>query len=318
MKRALGLACGLLFACHGQDGLLGEEEPIRVRMATFHEGDLAGAIPSTNGTPEGSHVTIVETPNSVLRPGQAGKSFRGRVTDDAVALGVQLAGEGTGHWVLPLGSPDPAAPGELNWAISLDVAHDAPPGLHQLLLAALREDGTAGTQFALPICIRGATPDNLSACDPSLAPPFAVLSLEWDSGADLDLLVVTPEGKFVDPKHPSTAPVTPGEDGEPDEVVPRPGDGRFDVDGMSACNPVAGRRENLVFQQKPIVGTYFVLVRLFDACHESAARFAVTLHLAEGNPPQQREVLRVPGVVLAEQALGGDDVGLFVTEFAIQ
>ena len=132
----LFIAGALVFAhaCNdGDPGLLGTDEPVRVRMATFHEGDLPGAPPLPaeavgEGAPlAGSHVTIVETRNSVLRPGQAAKSLSGRATADAVALGVQLAGEGTGHWVVPLGPADPATPGELTWAISLDVSHEAPP-----------------------------------------------------------------------------------------------------------------------------------------------------------------------------------------------
>ena len=234
-----------------------------------------------------------------------------------MALGVQLEGEGTGHWVVPLGSPDPAAPGELLWQIGLDVAHDAPVGPQRLLFAAIDAEGDAGTQFALPVCVLGDVPDNRAACDPAAAPPAAVFSLAWQNDADLDLVVVTPEGKFVDPKHPTTAPPSDGTDDDEDDGL-RPGDGAFDVDGMSACNPAGGRRENLVFQEKPRPGTYYLFVRLFDACDEAGASFVASVHLAEGEPPQQREVLRVPGHVQTVHAQGGDDLGLFVTQLTIQ
>jgi len=320
------LSCAALLSCNdGDPGLLGEDEPIRVRSASFHEGDLPGSPPLAPeaiaaGAPlTGSHVTIVETRNSVLRPGQAAKNLSGRATDDAVALGVQLAGEGSGHWVLPLGPADPAAPGELTWALSMDVAHDAPPGLHTLLFAAIDDQGGAGTQFAVPVCITDDAPDNLHACDPTIPAPAVIVSLEWDADADLDLRVITPTGKLVDPKHPSTA--LPNED---DEIEPKPSDGVFDHDAHPECRPVGGHRENLVFQEKPMPGVYYVFVGLFDPCDEASARFRVSLETSSaaggnGDPPGPLvEQFAIAGGVSAVQADAGDAFGLFVTEFVIQ
>ncbi len=74
---------------------------------------------------------------NLVRQGQAQKQLIGRATDDAVALGVALEGEGTGHWVVPLGSPDPAAPGELVWSLSLDVGYEVSPGRHRCVRPSL-------------------------------------------------------------------------------------------------------------------------------------------------------------------------------------
>ncbi|NUP07295.1 MAG: hypothetical protein HOW73_14670 [Polyangiaceae bacterium] len=306
----------LLFAvaCGGEPANSGRDQPIVVRGGSFKEGTVPGTPPLTSdeiadgAEPTGSHVTVVDSQNNVLRPGQVGKGLSGRATDDASSVALQLKDQGEGFWVVPLGPADPAVPGELTWSVSLDVAHDVPPGLHTLLLAALDEEGRAGTQFALPVCVRSPIPDNLHACDPSIPPPAAVVSLGWDANIDLDLLVVTPENKFVDPKHPSTST-----DGELED-----GDGLFDHDGLAHCELTGARRENLVFSSKPKPGVYYVFVNLFDGCGLPATRFDVSVHLAQGDPPEQVEVLHFDGEVLAAQANGGTGLGTYVTEFTIQ
>jgi len=77
-----------------------------------------------------------------------------------------------------------------------------------LLLAAIDEQGNAGEETRLDTCITRPIPDNLNACDPTIAPPFAVLSLAWDADVDLDLVVVAPDGRVIDPKHPTTARIS--------------------------------------------------------------------------------------------------------------
>lgn len=307
----------LLEGCHADR--LGSEEPIRVHSATFVQAPWPGEAPLTDeaiaggAKPHGSHVTIVESANNVLRPGQIDKRLSGRVDATSVALGVRLADAGSGHWVLPLGPEDPANPGEFTFSIALDVALDAPPGLHDLWLSGIDADGRAGTTFALPVCIASPNPDGLSACDASIPPPAAVLSLAWDADVDLDLMVVVPGGKLVDPKHPSTAPVDEG-----GASKPGPGDGVFDHDGTPLCAPTGGRREDLVFAEKPKPGTYYVFANLFDACGASSVRFDFALSLAEGDPVALEEVLSASGELLASQANGGAALGLYVTEFTIQ
>lgn len=316
--RALLFLLLALVACHN-DPNSGAEEPIRVRLGTFRSGALPGEPPLTpeqidaGEEPRGSHVTTLESPNNVVRPGQTGKSVGGRVTEDTASIGVALADEGDGFWVVPVGPPDVTAPGELTWALSFDVALDLKPGFHTLLVAAIDASGSAGTQSSLRLCVQSSVPDNLNVCDPSRAPPGAVLSLTWDTAADLDLVLFTPSGKFVDPKHPSTD-IQGDEEEEEDEEPPN---GVFDRDGMANCSGSGVAAENLVFQTKPEKGHYFVLVNLFDACATQATRFTVGLHLPQGDPAKLEQVLRVDGEVLANLANGGSDLGTFVADFII-
>lgn len=307
-----------LLSCHSEPNS-GAQEPIRVRLGTFRIGVLPGQPPLTpeqvdaGAEPVGAHVTGLESPNNLVRPGQTGKSIGGRATEDTASIGIALADEGEGFWVVPVGPPDVTAPGELTWALSFDVALDLAPGFHTLLVAAIDGAGEAGTQSALRLCVQSSIPDNLNSCDPNRAPPAAVLSLTWDTSADLDLVLVTPSGKFVDPKHPSTD--IAGEEEEEEEEDPP--NGVFDRDGMANCSGTGSPAENLVFQTKPEQGHYFVLVNLFDACTTQATRFSLGLHLPQGDPAALEQVLRVDGEVLANLANGGSDIGTFVADFII-
>lgn len=313
------LVTGVLMGCTGQEADLGFGEPIRVVRGEFVAGELPGEAPLPAEAPPETvavapRVTLVESVNNLFAPGQTEKTISGRVTEDAVAIGIRFAELGTGYWVVPAGGPEPQIEGERVWRLGFEVAHEVPPGLHALRLAAIDEAGAAGTQTELPVCVTSPIPDNLNACDPSIEPPAAVLSIAWDNGADVDLGLVDPSGKFVDSKHPTTAG---GEPISPDAAT----DGVLTNDSHAACARDLERRENVVWQSTPAAGTYLVYVNLFSACAEQAAHFVVTFHLREAHEDGTFalvEKIRVPGELLAAQANGGAAQGLFVTSFSFQ
>jgi hypothetical protein len=323
--RALGLSLlALLTACGGEPITTQLTEPVRASGAQFHEGELPGAEPLTAADiqagllPSPPNVTAVDYAGFRLVPGEVGRSINGRTSLDAVAVGLRVAGAGSGYWVLPVGGPDALNNDEPTWSMNLSFSHDLVPGNHALLLAALDAEGRSGTQSVASFCMLPEIPDNGNACAPEKAPPAFVVSLEWDAQVDLDLKVVTPAGKTVDAKHPSTA--LSDEDGEIDPSAP--GTGLIDVDSYSNCIPDSKRRENLVFQEKPPPGTYLVYANLFDACGQSSVRYQVSFHsAAAGSEPetyQQLESFRQGGALLAVQANGGKALGTFVTEFNVQ
>ena len=312
---AISLASG----CSGETSPLALGEPLIVHGAVFKEGTLPGALPIEDdaGAPQGSRITVVDSVNNVIRAGQSGKSLSGRATDDTLSIGARFGDLGTGYWIVPTGASDPTAPGELTWGFIYDVARDAPPGLHPLLLTAIDAEGNAGAQTRLDTCITRSIPDNLNACDPTIAPPFAVLSLAWDADVDLDLVVTAPDGRVIDPKHPEAAA---GSDGG--TITPDPAkDGILDRDSNAGCAVDSARRESLVWQTRPAIGTYLVHANLFSACGQQAVRFTATLSFAEATGAGAwtlTERLSKSGELLASDANGGTAVGLFVTDFSIR
>ena len=145
-----------------------------------------------------------------------------------------------------------------------------------------------------------------------------MLSLVWDTPVDLDLRVITPQGKTVDPKHPSTAVAVNGQSRHHGE---RHGHLRY-RDGVRGCVRDGIQRENLVWQDAPLPGTYFVYVSLYDACGQAAVRFNVSINqpgpeLSGGTQPLI-STFEQTGELLAVDADSGAKLGLFVTEFLVQ
>lgn len=316
---ALGAALAALWgACDpGVEASPGLDEPLRVQGGQLIAGDLPGSPPpagsaSSTITPA---ITVIDSLNNVLRPGQTGKQLGGRASPGAVTLGVRFPDLGSGYWVFAAGGPDPLSNNEITWQATLDLGRDLPPGLRRLRFVPFDEGGQAGEQRDLEVCIASSLPDNLNACDPTIAPPRAVLSLGWDPDVDLDLQVITPAGKQVDPKHPSTATDASGKLTAAD--LKQPGVGVIDRDSNAGCNLDRQRSEHLVWQTDPAPGVYQVRANLTDACGQSAVHFRLELYLATRQPDGTERLVRQldrSGVLTSPQANGGDGPGLFVTE----
>ncbi len=304
------LALALALACSsGVPADAGLDEPVSVRGGQFLEGALPGAPADAAGAPAGPGVTLVEATSRLVFPGEGDKAFAGRTTPEARSLALAFADLGTGHWVVPVGGPDPQANGELTWQVRCDFGAAIPPGPHTLRFVAIDDRGVAGAARDLAVCVTSGSPDDLSACDPAAPVPAARLSLEWDRDVDLDLEVVTPSGRRVGPKRPSAS--APG--AAPTGVVDR--------DARRGCALEGARRESLIWPGATEPGTYLVYANLFDACGEPATRFRAELAVAEESPEGARRLvprLERAGVLTALDANGGAGPGLFVAEFTFQ
>lgn len=304
----------LVLAGCGAAGSLGLDEPVRLTNGTFRFGELPGHAPETDGT--GPRITAIETSSTVLRRGEADRVITGRASTEAHAIGVRLAGVGAGHWILPVEGADPNANGELTWGIHFDVAHDAPLGNQKLRFVATDEQENGGVQRDLGVCVVPEIPDNLNACDPTRKPPALVVSLTWDSDADLDLVVQTPAGKTVDAKHPTTALQEDGKV-QPDALAD-PTTGRFERDASAGCVRDARRRENLVFTETPPAGTYLLYAQPFAACGAAGANFHLSVHRRVERPDGTwalEEVVSRDGAFVALQANGSRSTPLYVTSY---
>jgi hypothetical protein len=310
-------------ACSGEPITQGLEQPIRVQDAQFREGELPGLPPLTADDviggvkPTDPHISGVNLPNALIRLGESSRSISGSASDDATAVAVRLDDAGSGYWLIPTGNVDALSPGLVEWRLRASFGRNVTPGLHQLLFAAIDAQGRSGTRGAVNVCVTPEVPDNGNSCDPKVSPPALVISLDWDAPVDLDLRVITPSGKVVDSKHPSTA--LEDEDGDYDPSLP--GTGTFDFDGFAHCIDGGKRGENLVFQVTPEPGTYLIYADLYDACGEAGVHFNASLHVAAaGTEPDTfavRETFRQAGQFQAVHATGGERLGMFVTSFKV-
>jgi hypothetical protein len=321
--RVLSLAL-LATACSGEPLTTALEEPFRIPDTQFHEGTLPGLPPLTADdvnsgvTPQAPFVSGVSLANALIPPREPARSFGGLASPGSVAVGVRFADLGSGYWLLPTRGADAVNDNALEWRFRAAFAGGLPAGKHQLLFAALDAQGRSGNQVGLSLCLQSEIPDNGSACDPTQAPPALVVSLGWQAPVDLDLRVVTPNGKVVDSKHPTTA--EEGDDGKLDLTAP--GVGVIDYDSFAGCIPDGRRRESLVFQTTPAPGTYLIYANLYDACGQPGAAFDVSVNKAvAGDTPDTlrlEQALDQTGELQAVHANGGAGIGLFVTSFTIR
>jgi hypothetical protein len=314
VNRALILIA--LGACGGEPSLLGLNEPLRIRGGTFVEGPLPGLPPADGAPPSGPAITIIESVNNTVQIGQARLRLTGRTSIDGAAVGIALAGLGTGYWVVPVGPPDPTAGDEYTWDLDANIGWELPLGPGALDLVAIGDDGAAGRQSALAVCVRPQLPDNAAACDPAAAPPDTVLSLTWDTDADLDLRVRTPEDVLVSPDHPSTIATDPITSAD----LRGPHVGLLDRDANAGCAIDGLDREDLVWQTAPIAGTYLVYAGLTDACGQAAVHFTATLYRSQpaaDGTARLVEVRHQDGVLLGAAADGGAGPGLFLLQLAL-
>lgn len=319
------LALALAVAgCSGEPVTRALEEPIRIPDAQFFEGELPGLPPLTADEinagvmPKTPVVSGINLGNAVIPPREPARAFSGVSSPDTLAVGVRFAKLGTGYWLLPTRGADVVNDGALGWSFRAGFGGDLPTGLQELLLAGFDAEGRSGNQVALKLCLSSELPDNGNSCDPTTAPPALVVSLAWQAAVDLDLRVVTPSGKIVDSKNPTTA--DEDEDGKLDTTLP--GTGVIAFDSFARCVPDGRRRESLVFQETPPAGTYLIYANLYDACGQPGVSFDVSMHTqADGEEPdtfRQTQTYRQAGQLQAVHANGGAALGMFITSFNVK
>jgi hypothetical protein len=308
--------CAALVAlgCGGESLTTGLEEPLRVEGAQFRDGPLPGSPPlsvaelNAGAQPVAPFPTPPEVAGRIVSPSDVAFGVSGRASTDAYAVGLALAGLGTGYWTLPASAPDPSNNDELTWRAAIDFGASVPPGLQRLLVAAFSGDRRSGTQREIELCVRAPTADNLNVCDPTLEPPALVLSLSWDNPADLDLQIIAPDGSSVD--RANTRGNGAGTQGA-----------QLERDANANCQASGVPRENVIWQTPPPAGSYLVYVNLQDACGAANATFSVSaFESAAGDVDgefRQVETFRAASSLVSLSANGGAARGLFVTELVI-
>lgn len=243
----------------------GLDEPIRVERATFVEG----AVPDS--TEEGSgdglpRVTSVDLVSAIFYPNQVRRRISGRTTENATAIGIAIEDESRGAWVLPTLGLDVLAPGERSFEASATIGN-LEPGLYRLVLVAFDAQRRAGPPRNFEICLASELPDNLNGCDRAAKPPAAIVTLTWNSQADVDLVLLGPGGEVLEARRPFGAST---EGAIPAELLRDPTIPRFDRDSNADCRVDGRRRETVVFPEPPASGTWLIHARLTNACGASS------------------------------------------------
>lgn len=293
-------ATGTLAGCDDAGVLpsTGATEPVQVAGGEFIPGPIPAASPDagSDAGPDGGappKVDTIMTLYTEVQAGEANLNYNGDADGNAYAILTRFRDIGSGYWSVPIGSPDLQTMGEMTWNENLSFGWDISPGTYDLQFAAMDMSGNVGPTNNLMVLVTSPVPTGA-----------VVLSLKWDSSANLDIHVVAPDGTELDPQHPTTAATLEVDGGLP------PGTGVLDRDSNADCVEDGFREEDVVFADAPAPGTYLVRVDMFSACGAPSADFALT-ETVHGKVKDT-----VKGRLLAMDADGGGaGSGLFVAEF---
>jgi len=279
VKRALAAVCLLAACAPSYETNPGYDAPIRVASAQYFDTPLPGAAP--DAAMDSPLVTAIVTDTQLVYSGASGLSIQGRVEDGAVAIGLGMPALSNVHWVFPASGSTPEFPGELTWSARVSFDRSVPSGMQAIRAVGIDAQGHAGRQYEQMLCVLPTYPDNLHACDPTRTPPDLVVTLDWDADADVDLELITPEGRRIDPKHPLVIPPMMG---MIDDTSPR-----LDRDSLRGCVPDGWRQESIAFDTVPD-GEWEIDARLFQSCGISSVRFRLRVLRAQGEMPNRELV----------------------------
>jgi hypothetical protein len=242
--------------CRGADGDIGLTAQLRVAGAQYFAGDLE-AIPAT-----GPAVVSVFNSLNAVQPGERDKPLTGTLAGTATAVALGLRGD-RGYWVVVAGPPGLDAPDLPTFRATLSFAPDLPLGPLVLVARAVDDAGRVGPAMTVPL-------------DSAVAPPpdgALVVSLRWDTEADLDLHLIIPGGVEVWAHNINSYQLPPP--GSPPDPTAWQAGGILDFDSNAGCVIDGRRQENIVWKSPPPAGPYLVRVDSASLCGAAAARWTV-------------------------------------------
>jgi len=262
-----GLLC---LGCSGADPSSGQQALFRIQGAQY----IPGPIDTGDRDPT-PVVSNISTANNDLFPGVASKKISGSVGPKSTAVLVGLQGD-VGHWVVPVQDPDQITVGNYTFSFSASFSPLTPAGDAGNLLLAFRattRDGQVGP----------AKWQQMTMDQPRVAGAL-VISLDWDTEADLDLHVQLPSDgdagvNEIWSRKPSGLPFgTVGASVDSGMQA-----GYLDFDSNSMCVIDGRRLENVIFPDTVPSGRYIVRVDTFSLCAEATARWRVRVFANNGD-----------------------------------
>jgi hypothetical protein len=252
---ASALAWAGTSACEGTSADEGRDALMQVNGAQF----CRGAMPEDASGPKVGGVTLAST---LVRVGQVDKPVGGALEPAATAAALSLAGD-VGYWIVPAGVPGIDAPMFPSFKALLAFSRALSPGTRDLIVRAVDDAGRFGPATAQPLTLANAdTPAGR-----------LVVSLVWDTEADLDLHVIDPNGAEIFNRNiNSWAPPPPGQPIDPNAWQ---SGGILDADSNAECVLDGRRRENVVWTKGPPSGHYVVRVDAFSMCDAVGAHWTV-------------------------------------------
>jgi hypothetical protein len=263
------IAVTALVACDGVPANSGLGAEVIVSGGQF----MAGPMPGVSGGPR---VVALDLGSNLVHSGEIEAPLSGALGPTATAAAVGIQGD-RGYWIVPAGLPSVVAPSFPTFDVLLSFSASLAPGSYTLAVQAVDADDHAGPPFT----------ETLTASAPKGPSGAMVVTLRWDSEADLDLHVEDPLGHVI-----WRGDITPAGSGA-----------TLDFDSNAGCVIDGRREENVIWADPPAPGRYRVLVDTFSLCAETFANWTVQATL------QGRTVGRAEGESLVTDAEVSHDSG---------
>jgi hypothetical protein len=268
--RVLLPICCAVIGCSGASADNGLEARLRLTNAQFVPGALQ---PSSDAT---GPIAAANLGLAKFYPGIQNIPLGGYVQNGTSVL-VGLADD-VGHWIVPAPLRDIANPDQYTFSTRMSLSPDAPNGMETLIIRGVDAAGEIGPSEM----------HTLMVLDPA-ATADLVITLEWDTNADLDLHAVVPVDPAVtlppdvDPV-PSTvevyakAPIALPPSALYDKTDPAfQGVGHLNRDSNANCVIDGKRQEQIIFTNPAPSGQYVVRVDAFSMCGQASAQWKVSV-----------------------------------------
>jgi hypothetical protein len=254
------LAVLLLAGCGGASSDPGLSAGLFVADAQFASGRMPASA-------SGPAIVSIAPPHAQVQAGGRAARLSGILEASATAVMLGLAGD-EGYWIASAGAPTLAEPDLPTFDLWLNFSRYR-EGPVSLRLRAVDASGRAGPERTLDF--------EASAIR---ARGELVVTLRWDSEADLDLHVLDPLGEEVWAGNINSFKRPPVGSAPVDRHAWMNG-GILDLDSNAGCVSDSRREENVVWANPPPSGTYEVRVAAASLCGEDVAHWTVEVFLNE-------------------------------------
>ena len=283
------LSSALVVACSNVRADAGIDAYMQIRGSQFFRG------PMPQGSPSGPPVAQLSLVNNTIWPGLENDPIGGALGPNATAVAIGLQGD-VGYWVVTAGPPDIATPQSPSFSATAAFSRGIVSGDYTLVVRAVDEAGKFGPPAT-----------QILTAEPSpLNPPATgelVVTLSWDTNANLGLHVVDPKGTEIYWGSPSTQPPFSF------DQVDGGSYGYIDYDSNANCVIDGLRREDAIWSHPPPPGVYTVRVDAPSLCGQPIAYWKVRAVL------RGVEVAHASGVALETDTMGSHGLGSGVLAF---
>ena len=260
---------------------------------------IAGAQFVRGPMPDGSasgpatlQITLVSTN---IWPGLSNDPVGGALAPTATAAAIGLQGD-VGYWIVTAGVPSVATPTDPSFSANAVFSQAIVGGSYTLVVRGVDAAGIFGPPMT-QVLVEEDSPTN-----PSPAGDL-IVSLTWDTEANLDLHVVDPGGVEIYWAQQSSQPPFSF------DKVDGGSYGYLDYDSNANCVLDGLRREDVIWPDAPPAGQYTVRVDTGALCGQVIANWKVTSTLLG------QQVAHAAGVALDADTRGSHGIGSGVLAF---